>query len=423
MTLRDKTAKKATTKSTKAPKIKDKYQPLLEALKSSKQFLSEFRKPLISTFKNASKTISRIVFDEPLERITISDKINFLASVFLSEQTLPGYSTLDPDHVDQISSFIKNIERYVDDSSQKRPLNFLMLASPGAGKSHFIKCVASRLEPRNVRAITFNMTSMQMNEDLIPPLDAARNLKVEDRLPLVFLDEFDNSPDNFGLLLPFLWDGGLNLGQRDLRLGKVIIVMAGSDPNLPETMNHARSMRSQIPLSQEHDPKLIDLFSRINGGVLSIPPFNDDAGKINRGADKVCIAIKLLKNRFGRKLGLVPLALLRFIAMVHFRYDVRGIAHLIDLIPYEDNIQQLSLEKLSLPLDSAHDLKESSLAYHLLHEDQALGIIKVWEESKQHKLYLPIQAPDVVWNFLRYAEVPDEYLLHYIASMMPDILR
>lgn len=268
----------------------------------------------------------------------------------------------------------------------------MMLASPGAGKSHFIKCVASRLASYSVRAITFNMTSMQSNDDLITPLDAARNLKVEDRLPLLFFDEFDSSPNNFGLLLPLLWDGSLNVGQRDLRLGKVIIVMAGSDPSLPETMESARSMRCETPAGAGHNPKLIDLFSRINGGILYIPPFYDSTRQIDRRADKVCIAIQLLKDRFGKNLELVPLSLLHFIPMAQFRYDVRSIAHLIDLIPYRAKVKKLTVEHLSLPLSSAPRLKESSLAYHLLHEDQALGIIKDWEEAIKNNEFMSIKS-------------------------------
>ena len=268
-----------------------------------------------------------------------------------------------------------------------------MLASPGAGKSHLIKCVAARLATRNISAITFNMSSMQSNDDLVPPLDAARNLKVEDRLPLLFLDEFDSSSNNFALLLPLLWDGGLNIGQRDLRLGKVVIVMAGSDPSLPETMDHARSMRHDLPLSTAgHNPKLVDLFSRINGGVLSIPPFYDVAQNIDRRTDKVCITIQLLKNRFGEDLQKVPIALLRFISIVEFRYDIRSIAHLVDLIPYKGNVKKLNLKQFSLPINSAKQLKESSLAYHLFHEDQAYGIVEVWKNAIKDESLIHIES-------------------------------
>ena len=370
-------SKKSTKKSVKSGQYKHSMQ-IAERLKP---YLKAFNEPTVSIYKEARMAISRLIFEDSPKKINELDELEFVASVMLSVRHLHGYATLDHSHIAQINSLIKTIESYIDDSSQQRPLNLLMIASPGAGKSHLIKCVAARLASRNVRAITFNMTNMQTNDDLVPPLDAARNLKVEDRVPLLFLDEFDSSPQNFALLLPLLWDGSLNLGQRDLRLGKVIIVMAGSDPSLPETMDHARSMRHDLPMGGGQNPKLIDLFSRVNGGVMFIPPFYDVAHNIDRRTDKVCIAIQLLINRFGGHLKKVPIALLRFIAMVEFRYDVRSIAHLVDIIPYKERTKELSLKQLALPLNSATRLKESSLAYHLLHEDQAYGIVEDWKKA------------------------------------------
>jgi hypothetical protein len=287
---------------------------------------------------------------------------------------------------------VSNIERYVDDVSQKRPLNFLMLAAPGAGKSHFIRCIAKRLQSKNVSAITFNMASRQSHEDLIPPLDAARNLKVEDRIPLLFLDEFDSSEENYALLLPLLWDGELNIGQRHLKLGKVIIVLAGSSPSLPVTMDHARSMRVGSVGTNNHSSKLIDLFSRINGGVLSIPPFLDRTSDIDRRADKVCVGVHLLRQRFGTDLRLVPLSLLRFISRTEFRYGVRSIAHLIDLLPHGIRGNGALPPTSSLPLSNPEELKGSSLAYHLIDEDQAFGVSKVWQAVRATKALVTVQS-------------------------------
>lgn len=334
--------------------------------------------PTLNTYECAKKTINDLVVvsDDPIK--TEGDKASFVLSVALSAKHLPGYATLDKNHIEQITQVIAHIERYIDDASQRRPLNVLMLASPGAGKSQIIKCIADRLERKKVGAITYNMTGLQASEDLIPPLDAARNLKVNDRLPLLFLDEFDSRPENYSLLLPLLWDGEVTIGQRDLKLGKVVIVLAGSDPSLPKIMEQAQGMRPQVAVPDSSTPKLVDLFSRINGGILAIPNFYDKLSETDRRADKVCIAIHLLRKRFGESLTSVPTALLRFIARVNFRYGVRSIAHLIDSIPYRENVAQLTRLQLKLPLNDHKLLKESSLAYHMFHEDHALGIVRDW---------------------------------------------
>lgn len=368
----------------------------------------------------ARNLIKRIIIENDKTEISLEDKILFLLSCTQSVRPLRGYATLDSDHINQINMLVKNVQAYVDDSSQKRPLNFLMLASPGAGKSHFIKCIADSLQSHNIGAITFNMSGLQRNEDLIPPLDAARNLKVEDRIPLLFLDEFDSALGNIALLLPLLWDGELNLGQRDLKLGKVVIVLAGSDPSLPITMDQARSMRHESPMASGHNPKIVDLLSRINGGVIPIPAFYDPSHEIDRRFDKVCIAAQLLRKRFGQTLRHVPFALLRFLARTEFRYGVRSIAHLIDLIPYKSDVVALKIGDLQLPINDPLKLKNSSLAYHLLHDDQAHGVVKTWEEVSVSKELLPIAI-----SRLEYLQVglgqPKSFLEFILARVIQEV--
>jgi len=368
----------------------------------------------------ARETIAKLVVEPRQSRVDVTDQILFLLSCNLSSSYLPGYATLDSDHIRHIGDLISTIQRYVDDSSQKRPLNFLMLASPGAGKSHFIKCIAERLRSRNISAITFNMAGLQSHEDLIPPLDAARNLKVEDRIPLLFLDEFDSRPSNISLLLPLLWDGELNIGQRDLKLGKVIIVLAGSDPTLPATMDIARSMRHAIPAHEGGQPKLIDLLSRINGGVLPIPSFYDVSLKIDRRPDKVCVAVQLLRQRFGRRLRMAPLGLLSFIARADFRYGVRSIAHLIDIVPHKKNATALKLGDLKLPLNSVKALKESSVAYHLLHEDQVHGVVSLWKDATATKAAYPLYS-EIAESVP--SDLPDDVFSSFVLRRMAAELR
>jgi hypothetical protein len=348
-------------------------------------------KPTTECYTSAREIITRTLASGSTALQGV-DNILFLLSTNLSVTALSGYATLDKDHIENIQRLISSIDAYSNDLSQKRPLNFLMLASPGAGKSHFIKRVADQLQGRKVSAITFNMTALQTNEDLIPALDAARNLKVEDKLPLLFLDEFDSKLSNIPLLLPLLWDGELNLGQRDLKLGRVIIVLAGSDPSLPSVMDHARSMRNDIAIQDGNTPKIVDLLSRINGSVVEIPPFYDPTRSVDRRADKACVAIQLLRQRFGETLRTVPRALLRFIVETEFRYGVRSIAHLIDLIPYKKEVFHLKLSDLKLPLQNTKTLKNSSLAYHLVHSEQVHGIVEGWKAAHSDDVQLPVLA-------------------------------
>ena len=387
---------------------------------AKKSFKTILTSPPEKARAEARATVQRLAIDEINNKITEMDKLQFAFSCSMSDHDLRGYATLDDKHAADINDLISQIEHYVDDDSQKRPLNFLMLASPGAGKSHFINCVAKRLKSRNVTANTFNMASMSGNDELIRPLDEARNAKVEDQNPLLFLDEFDSSPANYGLLLPLLWDGALSLGQRDLKLGKIVIVLAGSGQTLPEALEHAKSMRSEIPLPEGTNPKLIDLFSRINGSVVRIPTFLDPANNIDRRADKVVIGVQLLRRRFGQQLSAVPLALFRLIAHTQFRYDVRSIAHLIDLIPNRKDAESISFNQLSLPVSSIAELRKSSLAYHLVDdENHAHGIVETWKAAAKHKEIMPISAGD--FPYRPGVGMPEEFLDFFLAQSLNHI--
>jgi hypothetical protein len=357
-------------------------------------------KPLIATTSHqalaeAANTIRRLFFDDTsILNIQPVDDLAFLLSCRQSLIALPGYATLHERHTLDIGRVTNEIYSYFTDATRTRPLNCLMLASPGSGKSHFIDCIAKKLSHLRLVATTFNMASMASVADFARPLDEVRNTKVDDKVPLLFLDEFDATPNNYSLLLPLLWDGALSIGPRHLKLGKVVIVLAGSSASLPSTLKQAKGMRSEVQLSADTTQKLIDLFSRINGPVVNIPSLGR-GGEGTRPMDKVVIAVQLLKRRFGSDLKRVPFAFLRFIAKAQFRYDVRSITSLIDLIKSNVENNKIVIDESTLPaLASVDDLRNSSLAYHLVdEEDAAHGIIQLWTECKTSTHFVPIVLP------------------------------
>src|SRR5690242_4650968 len=101
--------------------------------------LRSLRRPEERHLRQSNTIIRKLIIDTDVSDADLGEKVLFLLSCALSVRQLPGYATLDPDHARDITNLVTTVENYVDDTSQKRPLNFLMLASPGAGKSHFIK--------------------------------------------------------------------------------------------------------------------------------------------------------------------------------------------------------------------------------------------------------------------------------------------
>jgi hypothetical protein len=276
-----------------------------------------------------------------------------------------------------------------------------MLAAPGAGKSHFIKRLAAAMKDNRVEAVTFNMATMQSPDDMAQPIDELRNLKVNDNFPLLFLDEFDSDPARYAALLPLLWDGELQIGHRDLKLGKAVIVLAGSNPDLPKAMDQSAQMRLETASADVAiaKGKLIDLLSRISGGVITIPDLDLRTEDRDRRVDKVCVAVALIKARFGPQLTTLPRSLLRFIAETRFRYGVRSIAHLIDLIG-SDTFRKgvLKISAPGLPFSSEKMLQQSSLKLHLLDKDQGFGIVNRWKEFSRDKAVASLREP----NFRRW---------------------
>jgi len=365
--------------------------------------LGEKDLPVLANFSQLSAeaklTTARKIIQESVIDATVDPDHRFPLAVAESEVLLPAYATLDQPHRAEIQRLIDLISSYLRDTTRKRPFNTLMLAAPGAGKSHFIKQLAAKMKDDRVQAVTFNMATMRSPDDMAQPIDELRNLKVNDRFPLLFLDEFDSDPSHYAALLPLLWDGELQIGHRDLKLGKAVVVLAGSNPDLPKAMAQSALMRLDADAGSETLPtgKLVDLLSRINGGVIEIPDLDLHTADRDRRVDKVCVAIGLIQRRFGDKLSTIPRSLLRFIAHTKFRYGVRSIAHLVDLIDSQA-FQGDSLEagSFGLPMGNERALQGSSIALHMLDKDQGFGIVNRWNDFSKDRVKIGVVTQPIV---------------------------
>ncbi|MFN0180538.1 MAG: hypothetical protein ACKVZ0_17190 [Gemmatimonadales bacterium] len=341
-------------------------------------------------FKSARKRIADLILGK-----STSTDVDIAGEFGLSRDVLGEYVTLDWAHCQDITAFTEAVRAYSTDQSRRRPLNLMMQAEPGSGKSHFIKCVARAMAKEGIKEVTFNMSSLQGIDDFIHPLEAVRNLKVIDRLPLLFLDEFDSDDRHFATLLPLLWDGELNVRSRQLQIGKAVIVLAGSGARIAALMQAASGMH---PGPVAGDSKLTDLLSRINGGVLTIPGLDELNGERNRRVDKVCLTLSLLQQRFGSSLIRAPWGFLTFIANTEFRYGVRSIAHLIDLLPARvAGSNSLTKTDLTLPFESLSALKASSLAYHVVVEDGPASLVEAWKRAMTAEATVSFDRPKLSW--------------------------
>src|SRR5438046_10761640 len=83
--------------------------------------------------------------DKVVEKIVLPVKpdanIDLTSAITRSRNVLGSYATLDWQHRGEILSLSRRIEQYTQDASRTRPLNIIMQAEPGSGKSHLVKCL------------------------------------------------------------------------------------------------------------------------------------------------------------------------------------------------------------------------------------------------------------------------------------------
>jgi hypothetical protein len=357
-----------------------------------------------SAYMHAIGLIRRFIFTEyDSEGISPLDMSPYYD---LSKRVLGDYVTLDWNMVEAIEHISYEIRDYSHDRSRRRPLNFIMLASPGSGKSFFVKCLANKLQDLNVTAVTCNVATFRSFSDVVPALETIRNLKVVDRMPILFLDEFDSLSD-MSPYLPLLWDGEFSLGHSNLKLGKLIIIMAGSRPEIRKYIDKVKSSagyqgESRIRAKKEtkqkdkegekdkekNFDKLSDCLSRINGGIITIPEVDEFVTPPNEQpelwtAEKVCFTVSMIQQRFGFSVKYIPLALLRFVAMNYFEYGARSIAHLVDLIKVNSTMQNISAIDhdmiLTLPIFARDLFHKSSLIHHIRLRKDVKNAIEEWK--------------------------------------------
>lgn len=345
---------------------------------------AKYLKRTRADLESPTKAAHAVIMNQIISGQCPADDLSIIKSYGNSLKLLKKYATLDWPHCIDILRVEDTIRAYSIDTKRKKPLNIVMHASPGTGKSHFVECLADAMKEDGVGQVTVNMTSTGGLDDLASPLDEVRNLMVKGKLPILFLDEFDSNPQNYALLLPLLWDGKVVIGGRTIELGKFVAILAGSMRDIGDALFNARNVKSIADGNgpkKDHPTKLRDLVSRINGPEMTIPDldFEDVAAGRCRKVDKVCLTISLLRERFGSDLCKVPWALLKFVSDTKFRYGVRSISNLVDSIQrVELRNGTLELKDLKCPFDNPDSFQESHLPIHVCDEKGVQGLVSRW---------------------------------------------
>jgi hypothetical protein len=199
----------------------------------------------------------------------------------------------------EIRRFIQSIRNYTTVIGETKPLNCLIFAKPGSGKSFFVNEVASET---NCEVITTDCSQIVSRQDILDSI--ARLLNVgQDKIPLLFLDKFHTlHEDYYPLLLEPLSDASVIIDgyPKHWRTRYVSIIATNSKDFLDglrkQNNPNALSLLSllsgpRLTLSEKERPSEESRTSRIYRTVQILLRYHPTARTIQRGLlDLLCVA-------------------------------------------------------------------------------------------------------------------------------------
>jgi hypothetical protein len=138
------------------------------------------------------------------------------------------YISIDREEIETLRALRQSIRRYVNDSSQRKPLAIAVFGPPGAGKSFGLKQIAEEVFQKKPSLLEFNLSQFTSSEDLVDALHQVRDKVLEGDVPLAFWDEFDSGEYRWlQYFLAPLQDGKFQQGQITHAISRCIFVFAG----------------------------------------------------------------------------------------------------------------------------------------------------------------------------------------------------
>jgi len=201
------------------------------------------------------------------------------------------YVTRNSTFVTYLSGVRDQIEAYVSRTSVKRPLNILLAAAPGSGKSFLIKQLISTINSDlDIAFEEVYIASLENSSELYSVFQRVQSINLEGKLPAIFFDEVDSAINGTKLYPKFLapmWDGTFYIGKERFVLGKSIFFFAGSTLSLEDGSNKILEDANTLTISYDEyfdrwkslfddhvksdQDKLLDFVDRVDA-IIRIPP-------------------------------------------------------------------------------------------------------------------------------------------------------
>ena len=166
---------------------------------------------------------------------------------------------------------------------ERRSKSFLIIDSPGSGKSYMVDCLAKTLK---LQTLKFNITQMRTRQDLTSCFEAIAAAQSQNRetLLLVFVDEINsilNGQHVFDAFLEPLEDGKFVKDGATFQLDPCLWLFAGTE------FASERSASDHLP----------DFESRLSAPAMVLNGASDDAGFENlRRVEQVYVAVAAIRR-------------------------------------------------------------------------------------------------------------------------------
>lgn len=230
-------------------------------------------------------------------RVTVPDR---RPKKWIISPSIGDYSTRNQGFLTHIDDVKQKISNYLERPRTKRPLNFLISAPPGNGKSFLIKQIARSI-PQDIYQTIFEevyVGSFDRIDELYAIFLRIQSFNLQGKVPFVFFDEVDSKIGDtyiYQKLLAPMWDGDYFVGKERYTLGKCIFFFAGStlgaDEKSTEIIDSAKKKGAIIDYEDYYNDwlsgfmdviakknsaegsKILDFVDRIDR-VIRIPPID-----------------------------------------------------------------------------------------------------------------------------------------------------
>lgn len=194
------------------------------------------------------------------EGVIITSEGNQEFHLWRSYGTLDSYVCPGGTKRSSINELVQSLHAFRNNPKPPVPLNTLLVAEPGWGKSYLAECLSNHFD---FYFLSYSIAQMSTTKELVDSFKEISSIQKQSEKPcLIFMDEIDAEISGYnvlGLLLSPMWDGKFKSDGYTNKIDPCAWIFAGT-----------KSQKMMLNL-----PKGRDFISRINGPIIDIDFLND----------------------------------------------------------------------------------------------------------------------------------------------------